>query len=295
MFCYQCEQTAKGQGCDKVGVCGKQPDVAALHNLLTYALKGLSLVAIEGRKVGVSDSNVNRFTCEAMFSTLTNVDFDPERIVALINKCVKLREGLKAKVKEANRKVTFGEGPATFVPKGSREDMIALGEKFGFRADPGKNPDIESLKHILIFGLRGVCAYTNHAFILGREDERVYEFIHEGLASTLRDDLSVNDLVGLVLKCGEINLRAMELLDEANTGTYGHPVPTRVPLGAKKGKAILVSGHDLRDLEEILKQSEGKGIYVYTHGEMLPNPCLSRIKKVLPFLRALWNGLAEPA
>jgi len=283
MFCYQCEQTAKGQGCDKVGVCGKQPDVAALHNVLVYALKGLSLVAIEGRKVGVSDSNVNRFTCEAMFSTLTNVDFDPERIVALINKCVELREGLKAKVKEAGGKTDFGEGPAAFVPKGSREDLIALGEKYGFSPDPDENPDIRSLKHIIIFGLRGVSAYTNHAFILGQEDEQVYEFIHEGLAATLRKDLSVDDLVGLVLKCGEINLRAMELLDAGNTGTYGHPVPTKVPLGAKKGKAILVSGHDLRDLEEILKQSEGKGINVYTHGEMLPTHAYPALKKYSHF------------
>jgi len=279
MFCYQCEQTAKGQGCDKVGVCGKQPDVAALHNLLIYALKGLSLVAIEGRKVGVSESNVNRFTSEAMFSTLTNVDFDPERIVALINKCVELREGLKVKVKEAGGKTDFGDGPAAFVPKGSREDMIALGEEFGFGPDPSKNPDIRSLKHTLIFGLRGVSAYTNHAFILGQEDEKVYEFIHEGLAATLRDDLTVDDVVRLVLKCGEINLRAMELLDAGNTGAYGHPVPTKVPLGTKKGKALLVSGHDLRDLEEILKQSEGKGINVYTHGEMLPTHAYPGLKK----------------
>ncbi|MFC2009369.1 hydroxylamine reductase [Chloroflexota bacterium] len=283
MFCYQCEQTAKGQGCDKVGVCGKQPDVAALHNLLTYALKGVSLVAIEGRKVGITDTDVNHFTCEAMFSTLTNVDFDPERIVAMINKCIELREGLKVKIKEANGKVDFGEGPATFIPKGSRQDLITLGDKFGFSHDPGKNPDIESLKHTLIFGLRGVCAYTNHAFILGQEDESVYKFIHEGLAATTREDLSINDFVGLVLKCGEINLRAMELLDEGNTSTYGHPVPTNVPLGTKKGKAILVSGHDLRDLEEILKQSEGKNIYVYTHGEMLPTHAYPGLKRYSHF------------
>ena len=161
--------------------------------------------------------------------------------------------------------------------------MIVLGENFGFRHDPGKNPDIESLKHTLIFGLRGVCAYADHASILGQEDEKVYAFIHEGLAATLRDDLSADDLVGLVLKCGEINLRAMELLDQANTGTYGHPVPTKVPLGAKKGKAILVSGHDLMDLEEILKQSEGKGIYVYTHGEMLPTHAYPGLKKYSHF------------
>jgi hydroxylamine reductase len=237
MFCYQCEQTAKGEGCTKVGVCGKQPDVAALQDLLIYAIKGLSLYAVEGRKVGVSDPEVNR--------------------------C----------------KVDFGEGPATFAPEKTVAGLVAQGEKVGLKSEPDVNPDILSLRHVLRFGMKGVAAYADHARILGQEDDKVYAFIHEGMAATLNKDLGVDELVGLALKCGEINLRAMELLDAANTGTYGHPVPTRVPLGAKKGKAILVSGHDLKDLEEVLKQSEGRGVHVYTHGEMLPTHGYPELKK----------------
>jgi hydroxylamine reductase len=279
MFCYQCEQTAKGEGCTKSGVCGKQPEVAALQDLLIYALKGLSLYAVEGRKAGVNDREVNVFTCEGTFSTLTNVDFDPARFVSLINRCVELREGLKEKVKSAGGKVDFPEGPATLTPEGTLEGLVTQGESVGVKSDPAINPDILSLQHILTYGIKGVAAYADHARILGQEDDAVYAFIHEGLAATLKKDLSLDDWVGLVLKCGEINLKAMELLDAANTGTYGHPVPTQISLGAKKGKAILVSGHDLKDLEELLTQTEGKGINVYTHGEMLPCHGYPNLKK----------------
>jgi hydroxylamine reductase len=279
MFCYQCEQTAKGEGCTKVGVCGKESNVAGLQDLLIYALKGLSLYALEGRKVGVVTPEINDFTCKAMFSTLTNVNFDVDRFVQLIQRCVALRENLKEKVKAAKGKVDFQDGPATFKPATSLEGLVKQAEAVGIKSDPAIDPDILSLQHILIFGIKGVAAYADHAQILGQKDDRVYAFIHEGLAATLRKDLSLNDWVGLVLKCGEINLRAMELLDAGNTGTYGHPVPTKVSLGAKKGKAILVSGHDLKDLEELLKQTEGKGISVYTHGEMLPAHGYPGLKK----------------
>ena len=270
MFCFQCEQTSKGEGCTKIGVCGKKPEVAALQDLLVYALKGLSQYAVEGRKVGVSDPEVDRFTSKALFSTLTNVDFDPARFVELINETVKHREVLKEKVRSAGGKTGFTEGPAVFKPESSLEAMVNQGEKVGVKSDPDINPDILSLKELLVYGLKGAVAYADHAAILGQEDERVYAFTHEALAATLDGSLGVEEMVGLVLKCGEINLRAMELLDAAHTGTYGHPVPTPVSLGAKKGKAILVSGHDLKDLELLLQQTEGKGINVYTHGEMLP-------------------------
>jgi hydroxylamine reductase len=283
MFCNQCEQTAKGEGCTKVGVCGKQPDVAAMQDLLTYAVKGLAVVAVEGRKVGVREREADVFACEAVFSTLTNVDFDPDRFVALVRRCVELRKQLAGKVKAAGGRVDFSEGPVAFQPAATREEMVKQGEAVGFRSDPAIDPDIRSLQEILTYGIRGVAAYTDHAQILGQEDQAVYDFVHEGLAATLRKDLSLDDWVGLVLKCGEVNLRAMELLDAGNTGTYGHPVPTKVPLGAKKGKAILVSGHDLKDLEEVLKQSEGKGIHVYTHGEMLPCHGYPKLKKYAHF------------
>ena len=279
MFCYQCEQAAKGQGCTVLGVCGKDAKVAALQDLLIYTLQGLSQVAVAGRKVGVSDPEVNVFTCEASFSTLTNVDFDPQRFVTWINRGVALREKLKAKVKAAGGPADFPAGPATFQPQGGVDELVAQGDAHGLKSYPAPDADALSLKHILLFGLKGVCAYADHARILGQEDDKVYAFIHEGLAATADPSLAVPDLIPMVLKCGEINLRAMELLDAGNTGRYGHPVPTKVPLGHKKGKAILVSGHDLLDLEEILKQSAGKGITVYTHGEMLPTHGYPELKK----------------
>jgi hydroxylamine reductase len=283
MFCYQCEQTAQGTGCTKIGVCGKQPDVADLQDLLVYAMKGLSQYAVEARKAGIIDNAMNVFTVKALFSTLTNVDFDPARFVKLINDCVKYREAIKAKLKVAGKTVEFTDGTATFNPAADLVGMVKQGEDAGIKSYPKINPDIDSLQQTMIYGLKGVAAYADHAEILGQQDDKVYAYIHEALAATLDKSLSLNDWVGLVLKCGEINLRTMELLDAGNTGTYGHPVPTKVPLGHKKGKAILVSGHDLKDIEEILKQTEGKGIYVYTHGEMLPTHGYPGLKKYSHF------------
>jgi hydroxylamine reductase len=234
---------------------------------------------VAGRTVGVSDRDVNVFTMEAAFSTLTNVDFDPDRLVQLIRKSVQLRDQLQAKVAKAGGKVDSGAGPVAFAPAATLDGLVKQAEGVGLKSYPAADADIMALKHTLLFGIKGLCAYADHARILGQEDEKVYAFVHEALAAITRQDLGLNDLLGLVLKCGEINLRAMELLDAANTGRYGHPVPTQVPLGHKKGKAILVSGHDLLDLEEILKQSEGKGIYVYTHGEMLPTHGYPGLKK----------------
>ena len=283
MFCFQCEQAAKGAGCTKVGVCGKQPDVAALQDLLIYAVKGLALAAVEGRKVGLASETVDHFACEAVFSTLTNVNFDSDRFVTLIHEAVRLRDDLKEKVQTAGGAIDFPEDAATFMPETTIDGLVAQGEAVGIRSDPDANPDILALQELLIYGIKGVTAYADHARILGKTDETVYVFIHEAMAATLNRSLGVDDLVGLVLKCGEVNLKAMEILDAGNTETYGHPVPTSVPLGAKKGKAILVSGHDLKDLEDILKQTEGKGINVYTHGEMLPCHGYPELKKFAHF------------
>jgi len=279
MFCNQCEQAAKGEGCTKIGVCGKEPDLADLQDLLIYVLQGLSQVAVEGRRVGVTDPEVNLFVCEATFSTLTNVNFDNERFIHLINKGVALRESLKVRVKQVGGNIDFPDSPAEFVPADDFSGLVKQGEAVELNKHPDEDPDILSLKQILLYGLKGVAAYADHAKILGREDEAVYAFIQEALAVMLRTDISGDEWIGMVLKCGEVNLRAMELLDDGNTSTYGHPVPTQVSLGAKKGKAIMVSGHDLKDLEEILKQSEGKDIHVYTHGEMLPCHGYPELKK----------------
>jgi len=279
MFCYQCEQTAKGTGCTVLGVCGKQPEVAALQDLLLYTLMGLSQVAVAGRKVGVTDTDVNVFTVKAAFSTLTNVDFDPDRFLALITEAAGKRDRLKATVRAAGGKIDFPEGAATFVPKTTVEELIKQAEPFGLKSYPAATPDILSLMHTVLFGIKGVSAYADHALILGQQDDSVFAFVHEGLAAIQRADLSLDDWVGLALKCGAAAVKAMELLDAGNTGTYGHPVPTKVPLGHKKGKAILVSGHDLKDLEALLKQTEGKGITIYTHGEMLPTHGYPKLKK----------------
>jgi hydroxylamine reductase len=279
MFCYQCEQTAKGTGCTVQGVCGKSPEVAALQDLLLYVLMGLAQVAVEGRRHGVSDGDVNVFTVKALFSTLTNVDFDPDRFGVLIHLAVDHRDRLKAKVKAAGGEVTALGKAAHFTPAQSIEELVRQAEPLGLKSYPGDDPDILSLKHTVLFGIKGVSAYSDHAQILGQEDEGVFAFVHEALAAIQRDDLTLEQWVDMALRCGGAAVKAMELLDKGNTETYGHPVPTRVPLGHKKGKAILVSGHDLLDLEELLKQTAGTGINIYTHGEMLPTHGYPKLKQ----------------
>jgi len=277
MFCNQCEQTSSG-GCSKIGVCGKKPDVAALQDLLVHSLKGLSTYAVEGRKVGVVDSAVDEFTASALFSTLTNVNFDTETFEEMVNRSVELRKGLKAKVKGAGGNTEINEDAAQFIPAASVEEMVKQGEAVELTPHD-INADIASLEQTVLYGLKGVAAYAYHARILGQKDDEVYAYMHEALSSMLNKGLSMEEWVGLALKCGEVNLKTMGLLDAGNTGRYGHPVPTEVPLGAKKGKALLVSGHDLHDLDEILRQTEGKDINVYTHGEMLPTHAYPELKK----------------
>jgi len=282
MYCNQCEQTAKGIACTTMGVCGKTEAVAGLEDLLTHAIEGLCLVADAGRKVGVVDNAVDRFTCEAIFSCLTNVDFDPARFVTLINKTVELRDALKAKVKAAGGKTDFTAAAATFAPAASLTGLEEQGAALNFINTLDVNPDLQSLKQITMYGLRGLAAYADHAAILGQEDDAVYAFVHEAMA-TLTTEQGLNELVGLALKCGKVNLRAMELLDAGNTGTYGHPVPTSVPLGHIPGKCILVTGHDLKDLAMLLEQTKDKGINIYTHGEMLPCHGYPELKKYSHF------------
>ena len=282
MYCNQCEQTAKGIACTTIGVCGKNNEVAGLEDLLTHAVQGLCLVADAGRKVGVVDNAVDRFTCEAIFSCLTNVDFDPARFGVLIHKAVALRETLKAEVKAAGGKIDFTAAAATFSPSDSLTGLEAQGVALNFINTLDANPDLQSLKQITMYGLRGLAAYADHAAILGKEDDSVYAYIHEAMA-TLTTEQGLNELVALAMKCGQVNLRAMELLDAGNTGTYGHPVPTPVPLGHIPGKCILVTGHDLKDLAMLLEQTKDKGINIYTHGEMLPCHGYPELKKYSHF------------
>lgn len=271
MFCNQCEQTAKG-ACTVVGVCGKTGEVAALQDLLLYVTKGLSMYAHEARKQNIVNQEVDRFTANALFMTLTNVNFDPARFQEAIDEAVSLRHELQANLNP------IADEPANYEPAATLEGLIADGERVGLIANDD-NEDIRSLQQILIYGLRGVAAYAHHAYILGQESEKVYAFMHEALNTVGTVDLELDEWVALVLRCGEANLIAMELLDKGNTETFGHPVPTSVPLGHKKGKAILVSGHDLKDLKGLLEATVGTGINIYTHGEMLPAHGYPELKK----------------
>ena len=279
MFCYQCEQTAKGKGCTSMGVCGKTPEVATLQDLLIYLLREVSRLSIEAKKMGVTDEKTDVFVCEALFATLTNTNFDPESIIEYIKKSSKIKNQLQNKLKESGKKMDFKNKTINFELEQNKEGLIKQGKLVGINSDSTVDPDLHSLQWLLTYGLKGLAAYTFHAYGLGKKDNKVFNFIYQGLAAPLDSSLSVNDYIGLVMKCGEVNIRAMELLDAGNTETYGHPVPTKVPLGVKKGKAILVSGHDLPDLAEILKLSAGKGINVYTHGEMLPTHAYPELKK----------------
>jgi hydroxylamine reductase len=239
---------------------------------------GLSQVAVEGRKHGVSDRDVNVFTVKASFSTLTNVDFDPDRFVGLIDEALAKREMLKAAVEKAGGDTAALGEAAQFVPAKTTAELVEQAATLGLKSYPADNPDILSLKHTVLFGIKGVSAYADHAQILGQEDESVYAFVHEGLAAIQDNGGDAGDWITMALRCGEAAYKAMELLDAGNTATYGHPVPTKVPLGHRKGKAILVSGHDLRDLEELLKQTQDTGITIYTHGEMLPTHGYPKLK-----------------
>ncbi len=275
MFCYQCEQTNKGTGCTTMGVCGKDATTAALQDLLVHVAKGISMYAHRARKLGATDREINVLTIEALFTTVTNVNFDPTRIQQLIQRAVEIREKAKKLYEEACRKAGQTPepltGPATWTPAKDLPSLIQQAEPVGIEKETQiAGADIAGLKELLTYGLKGMAAYADHAQILGQEDEKVYAFTHEALDFLTQEKPDINDLVGMNMKCGEVNLRTMELLDKGNTGTYGDPVPTPVRITPKKGKAILISGHDLKDLEELLKQTEGKGVNIYTHGEMLP-------------------------
>ncbi len=279
MFCNQCEQTAKGISCTAKGVCGKTADIADLQDLLMHAVRGLAHFANEGRKVGVIDREIDRFVLKAIFATLTNVNFDEARFQSLINECVNRRDQFKAKVESGGGKVDFNDPAASFKPAESIPDLIKQGQQVGQVWNSKLDEDRQSVQQILVFGLRGMAAYADHAAILGQEDERIYAFLYLALAALAKTDLSLADWVAMALKCGEINFHALELLDQANTSAYGHPVPTKVQLGHKKGKCILVSGHDLQDIANLLEQTEGQAVYIYTHGEMLPAHGYPELKK----------------
>ena len=284
MFCYQCEQTAKGTGCTAHGVCGKDPETAALQDLLIHVAEGVSRYAHCARQDGVTNHDADVFVVEALFTTVTNVDFDPERLAGLIRKGAIIRKAVASSCADACRKA--GKDPlelpadAAIEPASDLNEMIRQGESVSIqkRIDT-LGPDVTGLQELITYGLKGMAAYVDHARILGKEDTAVYAFIHEAMDFLAGNPSDVNALTGMALKVGEVNLKAMELLDAGNTETYGHPEPTQARVTPVKGKCIVVSGHDLKDLKMLLEQTESKGINVYTHGEMLPCLAYPELKK----------------
>jgi hydroxylamine reductase len=301
VFCYQCEQTAKGTGCTVHGVCGKDARTAALQDLLVHASKGVAMYAHRARELGAKDREIDVFCIEALFATVTNVDFDPERLQKLILKAAKLRDKAErlyeeACEKAACRRETLG-GPAAWEPEGDLDGLVKQGERVSIEKSKAElGEDIAGLQELILYGLKGAAAYADHAQILGKEDDEVYGAFHKILDLLTRGELSADELLGASLEVGELNLKVMGLLDAANTGAYGNPVPTPVRITPVKGKAIVVSGHDLKDLDELLKQTEGKGVNVYTHGEMLPAhgyPGLKKYKHLVGNYGGAWQDQAK--
>jgi len=265
-------------------VCGKDPTTAALQDLLLHAAKGISMYAHRARRLGAKDREVDVFVLEALFSTVTNVNFDPIRLRGLISKAAEIKDKAKALYEQAcdgaDRTHEMLRGPAAWTPAGELDGLVKQGEEVSIeKAKAELGDDIAGLQGLVLFGLKGAAAYLDHAQILGQEDEEVYALVHEVVDFPTKENPSADELLEMSLKVGELNLKAMELLDAANTGAYGHPEPTPVRITPVKGKAIVVSGHDLKDLEELLKQTDGKGINVYTHGEMLPAHGYPGLKK----------------
>ncbi|MHB9036876.1 MAG: hydroxylamine reductase [Armatimonadota bacterium] len=283
MFCYQCEQAAMGTGCTVRGVCGKDATTATLQDLLVYASEGISMYARRAREFGAKDREIDVFVVQALFATVTNVDFDPERLRGALLEAAEIKA--KAKRLYENAVIKAGKtpellyGPANWMPECDIDGLVTQGAEIGILSRKSTlGDDITGLQELVLYGLKGTAAYADHAQILGKEDDAVYAKFHEYLNLLAKTNPTVDELVAASLGVGELNLRVMELLDEANTDTYGHPEPTAVRIEPIKGKAIVVSGHDLKDLYELLKQTEGKGINIYTHGEMLPALAYPKLK-----------------
>lgn len=297
MFCYQCEQTSKGCGCTIAGVCGKQESTAKLQDLIVFMTKGLGLYYDKLLKKGIKDNDMNHIVLDALFTTVTNVNFDDESLIKLLLEVATQKKRAKELCKENGIPVEdycicldeckCGEDCECDFDV---EKMMARAEEISIaKRKETEDPDRLALEEILTYGLKGTAAYAHHAAVLGQEDDSVYEFFIDALAVLAKNEASIDELLGYSLKCGEINLKVMGLLDKANTETYGNPEPTKVRITPIKGKAIVVSGHDLKDLEELLKQTEGLGINVYTHGEMLPCNAYPELKKY-PHLAGNYGG-----
>ena len=277
MFCFQCQEAAKNIGCTVRGVCGKTEDVSNLQDLLIFALKGLSVYALKAREAGVSAKEADRRVIEGLFATITNANFDRRYFVDAIRGAIAERESLKKALGGSMATLSDDERDAATWTFREEAQLDKKAADVGFLVE--RDEDIRSLKALILFGLKGMAAYTEHAEVLGFSDPKIHTFIQKALAATLSTRLSAEDLVALTLETGEYGVAAMSLLDGANTTTYGHPQITKVNIGVRKNPGILISGHDLKDLEELLEQTQGTGVDVYTHGEMLPAQYYPAFKK----------------
>ncbi len=274
MFCYQCQEAAGCKGCTVRGVCGKNESVAKSQDILVYVSKGLAIVSNEGRKVGVIDPKVDKYITENLFTTITNANFNRQAILNRVKETLRLREELKVKVEEAGGNIT---GDATDWSAVTEIEFDKKAETVGVLAT--ENEDVRSLRELIIYGLKGLSAYMKHAMNLGYNNEEVHGFMAKALAATLDDSLTADELVALAMEAGKYGVDGMALLDQANTGTYGHPEITKVDIGVRNKPGILISGHDLKDLELLLKQTERTGVEVYTHSEMLAGQYYPEFKK----------------
>ncbi len=289
MFCFQCQETARGTGCNVRGVCGKTEEVAKLQDLLIYSLKGVAEVVVKGKIDIVGIAEVNKQMLNGLFMTITNANFDDAAIEAQIKKMISLRNELKKTV------VVGGLHDAANFDVDTRENILEKAASVGVLAT--ENEDVRSLREMITYGLKGMAAYAEHALNLGKENPEIYAFLYEALAATLDNTLTSDDLVALTLRTGEHGVKAMALLDEANTSKYGNPEITEVNIGVRSNPAILISGHDLTDLEQLLEQTKGTGVDVYTHSEMLPAHYYPAFKKYDHFVgnygNAWWKQIGE--
>lgn len=276
MFCYQCEQTAGGKGCTKIGVCGKTPEIAAMQDLLIYQLKGISIYANEllNRTEKIDDS-IASFVEDGLFMTLTNVNFDPKSHITMLKRSQEIKEDLRKKVSDSNTTSDY----ALYNLSSSKEEILEDAKKAGIMYDENLNPDIRSVRETIKYGLKGIAAYSHQARFIKYTSDEVNNFYFKALASLTDDTSSLDDLIKVLIETGDMSVKIMEVLDTANNTVYNSPSPTKVNINVKKGPFIVVSGHDLRDLEMLLQQTEGKGINIYTHGEMLPSHGYPQLNK----------------
>lgn len=288
MFCYQCQETAKGTGCTIAGVCGKKEDVANMQDLLIFVTKGISVLANAARKQNYKiDDKINRFVFDSLFVTITNANFDKEAIIKKIRNGLKLRDEFKSELKTNGIELPNPVHSSVTWYSDDISEMERKSQLVGVLSI--ENEDIRSLKELLTYGIKGMAAYAEHAYNLGKINDDVFAFMQKGMAATT-EDLDAETLTAMVLECGKFGVEAMALLDAANTGAYGNPEITEVNIGVRNNPGILISGHDLRDLEDLLNQTQGTGVDVYTHSEMLPGHYYPAFKKYENFVGNYGNA-----